>query len=283
MTRILACIDASVYATSVVEHAAWAAGRLDAQIEVLHVIQRKDAVAARHDLSGSVGLGAKSALLDELTRIDEAEGKLAQEKGRALLASAKAHLDELGHEQVSLTHRHGGIVETIVEREDGAELVVIGKRGASADFAKGHLGSKVERVVRQSARPVLVASRSFIQPTSAVIAFDGGPSSRKAVTYAATSPLMSETRLHVVMAGKDDVESASRMNWVSDLLATRPGATAMIKEGKAEDVIAGEVAATGSQMLVMGAYGHGALRRLLVGSTTSHMIRSCTIPVLLFR
>jgi K+-sensing histidine kinase KdpD len=92
MTRILACIDASIYATSVIEHAAWAAERLGAEIEVLHVIQRKDAVAARHDLSGAVGLGAKSALLDELTRIDEAEGKLAQDKGRALLASAKVKL-----------------------------------------------------------------------------------------------------------------------------------------------------------------------------------------------
>ena len=96
MNKVLACIDPSIYATSVVDHAAWAAERLDAAVEVLHVIQRKDAVAARHDLSGAVGLGAKSALLDELTRIDEAEGKLAQEKGRVLLASAKARLEELG-------------------------------------------------------------------------------------------------------------------------------------------------------------------------------------------
>lgn len=100
---------------------------------------------------------------------------------------------------------------------------------------------------------------------------------------AATSPLMSETRLHVVMVGRDDAESSSHMNWVSGLLATRPGATTTIKEGKAEHVIAWEVAVTGSQMLVMGAYGHSALRRLLVGSTTSDMKRACTVPVLLFR
>src|SRR3546814_7364863 len=78
--KIVACIDASQYATSVVDHAAWAAGRLGATVEVLHVIQRKDAVAARHDLSGAVGLGARSGLLEELTRIDEAEGRLAREQ-----------------------------------------------------------------------------------------------------------------------------------------------------------------------------------------------------------
>lgn len=283
MTRILACIDPSIYATSVVDHAAWAAERLEAEIEVLHVIQRKDAVAARNDLSGAVGLGAKSALLDELTRIDEAEGKLAQEKGRALLASAKAHLEERGRSAVILTHRHGDIVETIVEREAEAELVVIGKRGASADFAKGHLGSKVERVVRQSGKPVLVANRAFQQPDTAVIAFDGGPSARKAIAYVATSPLFAGMAVHVVMAGRDDKDHRDRLNYPSELLSGREGAHLVLREGKPEDVIAQEVAASGSQLLVMGAYGHSPLRAMLVGSTTTEMIRSCTIPVLLFR
>lgn len=280
MPRVLACIDASIYATSVVEHAAWAARRLGGSIEVLHVIQRNDAVAARRDLSGAVGLGAKSALLDELTRIDEAEGKLAQEKGRALLASAQCHLEELGQTEVKLTHRHGGIVETIVEREADAELVVIGKRGASADFAKGHLGSKVERVVRQSVKPVLVVSRAFRAPEAAVLAFDGGASARKAVAYAAASPLLGGTRLHVVKAGREDSEE---LDWIRETLAGRQGATVTAREGKPEDVIARKVTATESTLLLMGAYGHSALRRFLVGSTTSHMIRSCTIPVLLFR
>ena len=56
-----------------------------------------------------------------------------------------------------------------------------------------------------------------------------------------------------------------------------------MEDRTAEDVIASEVAATNAQMLIMGAYGHSALRGLLVGSTTTQMIRSCTIPVLLFR
>lgn len=283
MTNILACIDASLYATSVVEHAAWAAGRFKAEVEVLHVIQRKDAVAARHDLSGAVGLGAKSALLEELVRIDESEGKLAQEKGRALLAAAKSRLEELGQTSVTLTHRHGGIVETIIEREESADLVVIGKRGASSDFAKGHLGSKVERVVRQSIRPVLVASRAYAEPKTILVAFDGGPSARKALTFAATSPLLSGLRLQVVMAGREDHAHAVHLNWARELLAAREGSHVAIVEGKPEEVIVTQIAATGAQMLVMGAYGHSPLRTMIVGSTTTEMVRSCTVPVMLFR
>ena len=283
MTHILACIDASNYATSVVENAAWAAKRLNADIEILHVIQRKDAVAARHDLSGAVGLGAKSALLEELARIDESEGKLAQEKGRALLSAAKSHLEALGHAAPMLTHRHGGIVETVIEREEAADLVIIGKRGASADFAKGHLGSKVERVVRQSIRPVLVASRAFVEPQTILVAYDGGASARKALSFVATSPLFADVTVHVVMAGRDDDAHASHLNWARQLLTMRDNAHVAIIDGKAEEVIAGQIATTGAHMLIMGAYGHSPLRAMIVGSTTTEMVRSCTVPVLLFR
>jgi nucleotide-binding universal stress UspA family protein len=36
-------------------------------------------------------------------------------------------------------------------------------------------------------------------------------------------------------------------------------------------------------MLVMGAYGHSPLRTLIVGSTTTAMIRTVHVPVLLVR
>ncbi|WP_238147339.1 universal stress protein [Rhizorhabdus dicambivorans] len=174
MNRILACIDASTYATSVVDLAAWAATRLGADVELLHVVQRKDAVASRNDHSGAIGLGVKSELLEELTRIEEAAGRLAIEEGRILLDAGGTRLKEQGITVASM-HLHGGIVETIVEREADAALVIIGKRGASGEFATDHIGSKVERVVRASDKPVLIASREAKAPDAVVIAFDNSP------------------------------------------------------------------------------------------------------------
>jgi nucleotide-binding universal stress UspA family protein len=283
MQTILAAIDASAYAAPVCDLAAWASARLNLPVELLHVIQRKDAVAERRDLSGAIGLGVKSSLLEELIQLEEADARLQIERGRVLLAASEERLRAGGARDVRALHRHGGIVETIIEREADGHLVVIGKRGASADFAKGHLGSKVERVVRQSVKPVLVSSRAFTQPGTAVIAFDGAASARKAVAYAATSPLFEGVALHVVMAARDDRESADRLAWARELLATRIDAEVVLREGKPEDVIGQEVSRVGAQMLVMGAYGHSPLRTMLVGSATTHMIRSCTIPVLLFR
>jgi len=39
----------------------------------------------------------------------------------------------------------------------------------------------------------------------------------------------------------------------------------------------------GADLIVMGAYGHTRIRELILGSTTSHVIRKAAVPVLLVR
>lgn len=282
MIKLLACIDLSQYAASVCDYSAWVATRLDATVELLHVIQRKDAMAARHDLSGTLGLGAKSTLMEELVSIEETEAKLAREQGRALLAASVQRLRAAGVQDVTVLHRHGGIVETVIEREAESDLVVIGKRGASANFAKGHLGSKVERIVRQSARPVLVANRAFKPIETALIAFDGGPSARKAVSFVATSPLFEGVAVHLVLVSSDSDRHASAMRWAREVLGDRNGGAETVG-GDVDGALRAYAAQVGADLLVMGAYGHSPLRAMIVGSTTTAMIRGLALPVLLFR
>jgi hypothetical protein len=70
-----------------------------------------------------------------------------------------------------------------------SDLIVVGKRGEAADFAKLHLASNVERIVRASHKPVFVTSRQFKPNTRLLIAYDGCTSSMKAVDYVARSRL----------------------------------------------------------------------------------------------
>lgn len=284
MKNLLCCIDASIYATSVSDLSAWVARRLSMNVEVLHVVQRKDAVSARKDLSGAIGLGVKTGLLEELTRIDEAEGALAIERGRLLLDAAVERLRKAGVLNVTRLHRHGGIVETIVEREQDADLVVIGKRGASGDFAVDHLGSKVERVVRSNVKPIFVAPPAFLKPENAVVAFDGSDLSLKAIDLAARSPLFDGMTVHVVNVGVDQASKRSKLEQAARRLNDRADALiTKIIEGHPEKAISDYVRGVPNSMLVMGAYGHSPLRRLIVGSTTTAMIRTVDVPILLVR
>lgn len=280
MSRILACLDPSAYGVSVIDLTAWVATRLSASVELLHVVQRKDAVAARHDLSGAIGLGVKSELLEELTRIDQTAGRLAIEQGRSILADAETRLREAGVSDVASLLRHGSVVETVVEREADATLVIIGKRGSDHQLAQDHIGSNIERVVRASIRPVLIASRWEKLPTSVTIAFDGSASATKAVARVAESPLFAGLPVHIVMAGTDDAAHRAKL---APAVARLPEATVHIIDGSPEKAIAGLVASLGDTMLVMGAYGHSPLRTLIVGSTTTAMIRTVHVPVLLIR
>ena len=150
MAKILACIDGSVYSESVADHAAWAAARLQASVEVLHAIGRRGMASAPVDLSGNLDIGEREALLSELADLDAVKAKLAQKRGRLILAEAAQRVRNQGVETVSELLRHGDVVDTLKDFEPGADLIVIGKRGEAADFAKLHLGSNLERVLRGS-------------------------------------------------------------------------------------------------------------------------------------
>ncbi|MET4132520.1 nucleotide-binding universal stress UspA family protein [Porphyrobacter sp. MBR-155] len=283
MEHVLACIDASSYADSVCDLAAWASKRLAMPVELLHVVQRSDAVAARGDRSGAIGLGVKTSLMEELVNLEAADARLKVERGRVLLAAGEKRLREAGAFDVRTLHRHGGIVETILEREEGARVVVIGKRGASHEFATGHIGSKLERVVRASTKPVLVASREVTEPRSIVFAYDGSPAAERALGRLVTSTLFAGMPVNIVMA---DADTETHRRALQDA-ATRLGAgrdvTTTLEPGKPEAVIAKVVEQTPGAMLMMGAYGHSPIRTLIVGSTTTTMIRTVRVPVLLVR
>lgn len=283
MQHVLACIDASAYAAIVCELAAWASKRLDLPVELLHVVQRKDAVSERRDLSGAIGLGVKTDLLEELTRLEAADARLQVERGRALLSAGEERLRGAGAGEVRVLHRHGGIVETILEREADARVVVIGKRGASHEFASDHIGSKIERVVRASSKPVIIASRDFQEPRAIVFAFDGSPAADRALERLANSPLFAGLPVHIVMAQPEDEQHRRRLQAAAEQLQDGRDLATTLKRGRPEPLIADVVAATPGAMLVMGAYGHSPLRTLIVGSTTTEMIRTVHVPVLMVR
>lgn len=284
MTQLIAVIDGSVYSESVCDHTAWIAKLSGASVALVHVLGRRDVSSEPANLSGSIGLGARTELLEELADLDAQKARLAQKRGRAILEDAKARVETMGATDVSTRLRHGDMVETVQEFEADARLIVIGKRGEAADFSGGHLGSNLERVVRSTHKLVLVASRGFKPIKRVLVAFDGGASALKAVNFMATSPVFAGLTIHLLAVGdartalSRDVEGAGAL-----LREAGFDATHETLPGQAETVIASKVETDHYDLLVMGAYGHSRIRSLIIGSTTTQMLRSCKIPVLLFR
>lgn len=284
MRQILTCTDGSPYARSIYELTAWAANRLDAAVHVLHMLDPHRERAESADLSGSIGVDTGEALLQELVTLEEKQNRLAREQGKLILAEAERQLTAAGVSRLSMEQRHGELVETVTRLEESADLLILGKRGEDAGFASAHLGSNLERVIRASIRPVFVASREFPEVTSFLLAYDGGHSMTKALEFLAAQPLLRGLHCHLLRAGKIDANAEWFAQEAAAKLRTEGyDVSVEITAGEPEKIIADSVARHGIGVVLMGAYGHSRIRQLVVGSTTTAILRTCHVPVLMFR
>ncbi len=281
MKRILVCTDGSAYGQVCCQYAGWLAARSAAAIEILYVTDlRQFEIPLIADLSGSMGIQPYQAILGQLQELEEKKAAIILENAIKVVREAGA-TGEVRH-----THKTGLLVDCLTEHEAEADLILLGKRGENANFATEHLGSTMERVVRASKLPCLVTSRSFNPVSRLLIAYDGGESSGKTIEFLANSTTFRGLEIQVVtVAGSIDADAALRHLREAEARLKQAGYNPVCQmlHGTAEDQIAAYVAGNGINLLMMGAYGHSRIRYLIIGSTTTEMIRTCKIPVMLFR
>jgi nucleotide-binding universal stress UspA family protein len=282
--RILACVDQSQYAEYVADAAAWAARRTGVPLEFLHIIDRHEAPPSGEDHSGAIGFDAQEKLLDKLSSEDEERTREARERGRQFLTRLRERATGNGVSEVDIRQRYGELEETLQEQEEGVRLIVLGRRGQSAQTTQRDLGRNVERVVRALHKPILAVTAGFEEPRRIMFAFDGGAITRRGVEVVARSPLFRELPILLFMSGTASGDSQKKLDWAQEKLA----AAGLVVEselvpGDAETVIASTVREREIDFLIMGAFGHSPLRSLLFGSKTADLLRSSTIPTLLLR
>lgn len=278
--RVIACVDQSAFAESVTDHAAWAAMRLDAPLELLHVIDRHPETATSSDRSGAIGPNAQEDLLSQLSSEDEARVRAAREQGRLFLDRLRERALVAGVAVVDVRQRLGHLDETLHDLQAGARLFVLGRRGDQA--AASGLGAQVEAVVRALERPILTVTDRFQAPRRALMAFDGSRITRQGVEMLAQSPLLRGLGIELVMAGT--AEGSGPLDAaVARLQAAGMEASGRVVPGEATQIIPQALLASGADWLIMGAYTHSPWRSLLRGSHTSELLQACRVPALLLR
>ena len=283
MSHVIACIDGSRITLAVCDYAAWASRQMNAPLDFLHVLGRSE-YPIPTDLSGNIGLGSREHLLQELAELDEKRSRVALEQGRLMLDAAKARAIADGVPNPTSRQRHGELVDTLLEFEGDIRLLVMGRQGEQGDSAGEHIGSHLENVVRTLHRPILVIPADYSEPQRIMVAFDGSATTRKAVDMVARSPLFRGLPCHVVMVGADKTEAREQLDWARTTL-TQAGfdVTVSILSGQVEEALCAYRTEHAIDLIVMGAYGHSKIRELLIGSTTTKLIRQAKIPLLLLR
>lgn len=286
--KVLACVDRSHFANTIADAAAWAASRMNAPLEFLHILDRHQELGSGEDHSGTIGFDAQEHLLKALSEKDAEKAKAMREAGRIFLNGLRERAIAAGVQQADTRQRYGHLEETLAEQEPSVRLFVFGRRGESAETTQPahsqQLGRHVESTVRALNKPILTVTETFKAPERFMIAFDGGDVAKRGVEMVASSPLLKGIPCHLLMAGKANQDNPKKMDWARSTLEKAGfSVESAILPGDPEAVIARQIQAQGIDLLLMGAFNRAWLHNLLHRSPATAVLRSATVPTLLLR
>jgi nucleotide-binding universal stress UspA family protein len=299
--RILCPIDFSDFSRRALDHAVAIAKWYEATITLFHVCS-VGPVAAYAPGSGVLPSAAltpedRDALLTAMKRF--AQGETATDV------------------PLELEIAEGSTAAAILVKADAmpADLLVMGTHGRSG-FEHLFLGSVTEKVLRKAACPVLTVPRSAPDIAAStpvlfkriVCAVDFSECSMHALTYAMS--LSQETDAHLTVinvielppdVSREGHETVLGPSFQEYMVQAEEDRRARLKDAVPESVRAyctvDTVLATGkpyreilgvaeerrADLLVVGIHGRGPIDRLLFGSTTQHLVRQASCPVLTLR
>ena len=276
---ILVCTDGSELGTVACRYGIHLAQQLQASLSGLHVLDSRMLEGPlMADISGWIGAQPYGAQLQQFR-------ELMQQKGESIIEAFNELCEEAGVKAESWL-KMGHPSRVIIEEEAKAELVVIGQKGEHADLVGDMLGSNAERISRNSIKPCLVVGSSF-QPVKKILAaYDGSGHASQALHEAIELAQGLPAELVVVtVAEHGSREDAERISEDGRRLAEAHNCQAqpMVLDGNPDDVLLEQAAAQGCDLIVVGAHGHGRIREMFLGSTTTYLITRSNLPVMLVR
>jgi nucleotide-binding universal stress UspA family protein len=201
------------------------------------------------------------------------------------------------HPQVStrISIANNSAALTLIDRSDHAGLIVLGSHGHSA--VTGLLGSVSVAVSAHAHCPVIVVRGEAPTTAPIVVGVDDSPSAQSALAFAADQAAARGVPLRVIRAWTPVTGIWEESPLVTNEVAVQErqpfdDLVASWQEKHPEVEISAEAvvdhparvlaqASTTAQLLVVGTRGRGAVRGMLLGSVSQHLLRhsACTVAV----
>lgn len=283
MQKILACIDESTWSTSVQDAAIWAAQQLGNPLTFLHSIEKQH-LPDSQDLSGAIGLGARSKLLNEIATLDELRAKVALQLGKELLATAGSKAQDAGCSEVTTVQRHGEFIDNLLALENTARLIIMGHSGSQTDKKLSILGTHVESLLRRINTPVLITPHDFTAPKNFMLAYDGRATTEAAIGHILTSDLLGGLDCHLVTIKNKQPDQQEKFAQATERLKQRGfNVIATYLQGDISKELLAYQQNNAVDLLVMGAFASPRLRQFFIGSNTLKMLENSPIPILVMK
>jgi nucleotide-binding universal stress UspA family protein len=217
----------------------------------------------------------------------EAEARDALERARAL---ALQRIPSPGMHDVFIGVGWGAPFAVIADRahHTRAELVVLGRHGERR-FRDALIGTTAERVIRHGSVPVLVVAHPAETPyRRPLVAVDLSDASRRALELAARICEPTATTIdvvHVVTVASAAPDRGAEAHRAYEELAKFAGAdqrwNLVLRYGEPRTILLEEAKQRRSDLVALGAHGHTAIARALVGSVAEGVLRASASDVLI--
>ena len=281
---ILACIDGSDLGNKVVEYAIFLAKSSQVPLKFLHTIEHSHHSEHVHR-EGNLTPNMKEHLLDELSDEERLESKQLISEGKAILDAAKQQAEQAGLSNIIAKQRHGSLPDALVDLEPEISLVVLGSKGEDHKGDKQGLGTQLEEAIRSIQTPVFIVKSDFSEPKKIMFAFNGSPTSVKALQLVAQGQFFNqEVELHVVAVKANIDESQTLINEAETLLSKENiKATTKALQGDVIEQLTIYQQQNDIDVTSMGAFSHGKVHGFFFGSFTTRMLLESTTNFLLIR
>ncbi|SMF58173.1 universal stress protein [Pseudobacteriovorax antillogorgiicola] len=276
---VLSCIDGSSNSDAVCDYGAWMARMMSSPLKLIHAVEHQY-IPAVADLSGAIGLGSQTELLNELTTEGETRRKFLIEQGKKILQAGKQRCIDSGTTPIETIQRHGSILESLVELEPDVKMIVVGIRGQDHEQKSG-IGTQLETMIRSIHRPILVVNKAFTAPKASMLAYDGSDNANKALNMIASNLAFKDIPCHIVHVGKQGSDLLDKASKVLTDVGIKT--TTKCLDGKIEDALSDYQIENDIDVMLMGAFSHTRVRGLLLGSFTAKMLAKTNRPLFLLR
>ena len=282
--KIIACVDGSILSEAVCDFGAFFSKTLGLSLELLSVVEHLH-VSSQTDLSGNIGFGPRDDLLESLIDEDKSESKKAIVEGKEMLLRLQERALKQEAKAVKIVQKHGELYENVQAQKEEIRLLILGLRGKDHESNVHAIGSQVEELIRTLNVPILLVNEAFFEPRKILIAYDGSPSSKKAIDMVVKEPLFNHVERHIVNVHKDKALSSFMLEEATHILETLSFSTLYTASLQGEPIkeLLNYQKEKSIDLIAMGAFSHSRIRDALFGSFTSKMILSTPKPLLLLR
>ncbi|MGB4866429.1 MAG: universal stress protein [Hyphomicrobium sp.] len=180
------------------------------------------------------------------------------------------------------------ISDGVVAQSRAAELMIVSQ--AHDGIGAPMLSDVPERVAIESGRPVLIIPNSWNATAfgdKITVAWNNTKESTRAA-FDAMPFLRRASIVRLLTAGNQTDDEGINTIPAADIAETLARRGLNMEVGMMDDAgrnaaaaLMARVAADGSDMLVMGAYGHSRFREFILGGTTRDVLKTMTVPVLM--